>query len=357
MKHFVGYILICVLFLVASCEHSTKPEYENTVAAVEILPEDGNLPPEHTVSMSVATPEAEIRYTTDGSDPGLASPRYSSPFTLTGTGRKIVKARAFKENWNPSPVSQRQYYVSHAQPDMIFVPGGSFFNGICQVSLNSFYLDKTEVTQEEYYAVMGSLPVPLKQSEYPVYYVSWLDAVEYCNRRSMLDGLNPVYTFAGCGTNPENWPADYGQEATQSGLVACNWAANGYRLPKDMESLYAYLGGQQSHNYLYSGSNDWEEVCWCNENSGHSVHPVGTKTINELGFYDLSGNLWEWCWDLRQDDKESVDAGSPKTQSRSVRGGSWYSPPGACNRYASAAFDPACDLAASIGFRCCRSGD
>gem|GEM_PF-4431645 len=191
MKPLISCLAVCLLFLFLGCKSDTQPEFENTVAMVEIQPPGGTIDPATQVSMEVATPEAEIHYTLDGSEPTMNSPRYTAPFTLPGIGRKVVKARAFKPEWNPGQVSTAVCFIPHIQPEMVLVQGGSFFNGITQTTVGSLYFDKTEVTQAEYYAVMQSTPEPLKQNVYPVYYVSWLKAVEYCNRRSLLDGLTP----------------------------------------------------------------------------------------------------------------------------------------------------------------------
>jgi formylglycine-generating enzyme required for sulfatase activity len=336
------------------CDLCTGPEYENTVAAVAIQPAGGNLEPSTQITLSVSTPEAEIRYTLDGSVPTLHSIKYTSPFVLPGIGRIVVKARGFKEEWNPSPVAKAEFFIPHTPPEMAFVEGGSFFNGITQVDVGSLYMDRTEVTQAEYYAVMQALPAPLKLYTYPVYYVSWLNAVEYCNRRSLLDGYQPCYSFAGYGSDPLDWPADYGSEADQHNLISCDWTADGYRLPTEMEWLFAFIGGNQTHYYEYSGSDKWFEVSWCNGNSGYAVHPVAGLIANELGLHDMSGNLWEWCWDYRQDDKDNAYGKEIKGSGRSLRGGAWNTDPGTCSRFCSASFYPAYELSASIGFRCCR---
>lgn len=350
MKNVLLCLTICLILLYSGCEKNTALEFENTVAAVAISPASGLITPETQIQMSVSTPFAEIRYSLDGQLPTQNSPLYEAPFSLIGAGRHLVKARAFRSNWNPSPVSQVEYNISHQQPEMVFLPAGSYYNGITNVSVQAFSIDKTEVTQAEYWTVMGSLPLPNYRNAYPVYYVSWFQALVYCNKRSLLDGLSPCYSYGEYGSNPANWPANYGTENDQCLLVRCDWQASGYRLPTEIEWLYAYLGGPNTHYYTYSGSELWEEVAWCNKNSGYTVHPVATKAPNELGLYDLSGNLWEWCWDLRQDNK------NPTSYSRSVRGGSWYSAPEACNRYSSFSFLPIYELSASIGFRCCKRG-
>jgi len=214
--------------------------------------------------------------------------------------------------------------------NFVRVEGGTFRMGstsgndnespVHTVTVKSFAISKYEVTQKEWEDIMGT---GIRQQRdkakgdktygegdnYPMYYVSWNDAIEYCNKRSIEEGLTPAYS--GSGNN-----------------ITCNWEASGYRLPTEAEWEYAARGGNGSPgNYTYSGSNDINAVAWYSSNSGERTHPVGTKAANGLGLFDMSGNVWEWCWDWYGDypsGSQTDPRGPVSGTHRVLRGGSWY---------------------------------
>ena len=190
-------------------------------------------------------------------------------------------------------------------PSFIFVQGGTIYPtyGIFTTGLTveSFIMDKYELTNAEWNAVMGSGPV----DSYPHSGVSWYGAIEYCNRRSLQEGLTPCYSYLDYGTDPDDWPAVLNHNS-----VDCNWSAEGYRLLSEAEWEYVARGGLETHDYIYSGSNNLLEVGWYNSNSGGAAQPVGQLASNEIGTFDLSGNLWEWCWDLHSWDLRVLRGGS-----------------------------------------------
>jgi hypothetical protein len=137
--------------------------------------------------------------------------------------------------------------------------------------------------------------------DHPVHSVSWFDAVKWCNARSEREGLTPAYLVSG--------------EVYRAGqsVPTANAIANGYRLPHEAWWEWAVRGGLRSQGYTYSGSHDADSVAWSSENSSGGTKVAGTKAANELGLYDMSGNVWEWC--------ENFIYGSDRV----VRGGSWNS--------------------------------
>jgi len=256
---------------------------------------------------------------------GYAHPDHTSDYL----GFRVVRTALTTTTTVPAPVApsasptklERQWLV-----EMVFVQGGTFSMGsysgsldekpVHQVTVSSFMMGKYEVTQEQYQKVMGTNPSNFKSGSYapkrPVEQVSWYKAVEFCNKLSEFEGLQKVYTINGTDVRADS-------------------SRNGYRLPTEAEWEYAAKGGSQSRGYTYSGSNNPEEVAWYDHSSVSSTttNVVGTKAPNELGLYDMAGNVWEWCWDWYKDSYEAGaqtdPIGSSSGDSRVYRGGSWDS--------------------------------
>ncbi|WP_298315157.1 SUMF1/EgtB/PvdO family nonheme iron enzyme [uncultured Aquimarina sp.] len=219
--------------------------------------------------------------------------------------------------------------------DLVLVKGGTFINKQSNLYgknayVNDFYIAKSEVTQKEWMEIMGSNPSKFKGDSLPVEMVSWYDCVEFCIKKSIIDGLRPYYKIYKDSIDRFNTS----EFDSIKWLVKKNPKANGYRLPTEIEWEYAAGGGQLSKSYSYSGSNNIEEISWYWRNSGDTIlkgqwnyrvlennqcrtHPICAKKPNELGLYDLTGNVREWCDDWYEDER------IPRGHFRSQRGGGW----------------------------------
>ena len=294
------------------------------------------------VCITTATLGTTILYTTDGSDPNSNSLVYSGPIHVAQP--TTLKAKAYRSGMQDSAIATANYTIDLPPPppiQMIHVPGGTIYptTGIYTDGLTvpSFYIGKKEITNAEWHAVMGSGG----GNDYPHSNVSWFGAIEYCNRRSLQEGLTPCYSYLDYGTNPDDWPSGWNTNSDNAVNVSCDWNATGYRLPSEAEWEYAARGGLQTHGYTYSGSNDLSLVGWCWSNSGNFPHPVGQLAPNELGTYDMSGNLWECCWDIYSDSY------------RVIRGGYFSSVSSYCTVWVrNAVYPTVSDV--SLGFRICR---
>ena len=206
-----------------------------------------------------------------------------------------------------------------------------------KLEIASFYMSDHEVTRGEYKAVMGS--DPSRAAAYdkagkkltgddnvknnPVNYISWYDALVYCNTRSINEGLTPCYEIGG-KTHPSEWGAVPTENNSTWDAATCDFTADGYRLPTEAEWEWAARGGGES--YTYAGSNNVDEVAWYIENTNDTgTRDVKTKKANGNGLYDMSGNVWEWCWDWYDSiSSETASTGPASGSCRCPRGGSWY---------------------------------
>ena len=226
---------------------------------------------------------------------------------------------------------------------MILLPGGSFTMGNAKgsadeqphkVTVSAFYIDKYKVSQEEYLKVVNENPAKWKGKDNPVEEVRWSDAVRYCNLRSKLDGLKPCYDLT-------TWE--------------CDFSANGYRLPTEAEWEFAARAGK-STRFSFGDDLDYAMVdnyAWTTDNSADVTHPVGKKTANAFGLYDIYGNVFEWCQDwfgpYTPDDKVNPTGPASGTD-RIYRGGSWGNGPADSRAAARGGLAPESRLS-SFGFR------
>ena len=230
-----------------------------------------------------------------------------------------------------------------AEPEMVFVQGGTFTMGCtgekeCEdnekplhsVTISSFYIGKYPVTQKQWQLVMGTTQSQHREKDdtsaklygegdnYPMYYVSWDDTQEFIRRLNKATGKQ-------------------------------------YRLPTEAEWEYAARGGNKSRHYKYSGSNNIDSVAWYTDNSRRIIHPVGTLLPNELGIYDMSGNVWEWCLDWfgaysSSPQRDPIGKYTSSIPCRVLRGGSYRGEPFQCSVYRRFDDTPSHDYS-SYGFR------
>jgi len=216
--------------------------------------------------------------------------------------------------------------------DMVIINGGkytpSFFNEEREVF--DIEVCKYLVTQDMWMEVMEKNPSSCKGGRRPVESVSWWDALEYCNKLSEKYDLEPVYDLS----KKEEGVLRINQIGGESEYpnIADFRKTEGFRLPTKLEWEWFARGGEiavqdGTFNYTYSGSNNIDEVAWYEKNSGKQTHDVGTKKPNQLGLYDCSGNVWEWCYDTSTSGYISEETSyiyDATVEYRIIRGGSYY---------------------------------
>jgi sulfatase modifying factor 1 len=236
--------------------------------------------------------------------------------------------------------------------EMVMVPGGRFEMGsekgsrdespVHRVWVDSFLMDRYEVTQEQY----GKFPLPdpshFKNPKHPTEQMNWTDAALYCNERSRAEGLEACY-------DEETWQ--------------CNFQANGYRLPTEAEWEYACRAGTDGECFFGGAARKLKDYVWFAQDSGNKTHPVGQKKPNPWGLFDMYGNVAEWCNDFySRNYYRQSPAKNPKGPSegkeRVLRGGAWNSSASSCRssyRVGDPSINDTCLASDAIGFRCVRN--
>lgn len=257
------------------------------------------------VAMGQIKPIKRQHSTKRNTEQTLKKPKQSSP-SISSKSIKTTKTITQQSSNRSSQTSsmertQMDPIIQQAIEDMVWVEGGTFMMGavdaydrekpIHQVTLSGYFISKYEVTQELWQVVMDSNPSHFSgDTRHPVECVSWEDCQVFISKLNQLTSKQ-------------------------------------FRLPTEAEWEFAARGGNQSHGYKYSGSDDGYDVAWNEGNCVNTTNPVGALAPNELGLYDMSGNVWEWCndWYDSYDSSSQTDPTGPSFgSSRVSRGGCWH---------------------------------
>ena len=238
-----------------------------------------------------------------------------------------------------------------------WTPASKVFVSGRSLTIGDLYVCDHEVTRGEFKSLMGTDPSMADAYDKdgnkltgddvlnnPVNYVNWYDAIVYCNKLSIKEGLTPCYTISG-STDPDNWGSVPTSRGSKWDAATCDFTANGYRLPTEAEWEWLARGGE---NYTYAGSDTVDDVAWYAVTTGSTgssrtgSRDVKTKAANGYGLYDMSGNVWEWCWDWYEG------------YNRVRRGGAWYNGAFRCEVAYRYSYDPS-ERYNDVGFRLVRS--
>ncbi len=305
---------ILITFL---CVLSTILSFAQNVSNVKFSQEGQNaritysLDAKANVSVSVSTDGGKtfsgaLKQVTGDVGNNISPGRKSIVWDVLSEYDKLVGENiCFRVSAGANQAGKRNFTIKGVTFNMVRVDGGTFTMGATpeqqspnndekpthRVTLSSYYIGETEVTQQLWETVMGINPAHFKGGTHPVEYISWNDCQEFIKKLNSLTGMD-------------------------------------FRLPTEAEWEFAARGGNKSKGHQYSGSNNLNEVAWNRNNSGNETHPVATKVPNELGIYDMSGNVWEWCQDWYQSNYSTLAQTNPVGPAsgsyRVSRGGSWY---------------------------------
>ncbi|WP_461257686.1 SUMF1/EgtB/PvdO family nonheme iron enzyme [Treponema sp. R80B11-R83G3] len=299
------------------------------------------------VNLQTATGQ-NIEYAISTASNGTGLSPYQSSTTFTGlifnTTYYVYARSASNDNYNAG-TANISAGIATAVPlpsigiDMVSIPAGTFMMGQTDVAtpehsvtLSGFSMSKYQITQEQYQAVMESNPSNFKTAvtgesgtpgKLPVEMVNWYDALVFCNKLSVMEGLSPAYRISG-STDPSAWGTVPTSSNTTWDAVEIISGSNGYRLPTEAQWEYACRAGTTTTYNTGATIND--NTGWYTSNSGSKTHQVGLKPANAWELYDMHGNVYEWCWDwydAYSNNPADNPTGPVTGTNRVLRGGSW----------------------------------
>jgi uncharacterized repeat protein (TIGR02543 family) len=301
---------------------------------------------------SLAADDITVSGATKGTLSGTGTTRTLGISAITVVnGPNVTVALASPAGFSITPSSRTVAVYFSLGLTMVSVPAGTFQqpDGVetYTFSVSAFQMSEKEITRAQFAAILGtdpSNPYVSSGTDDPVQQVSWYDAIVFCNKLSLAEGRTPVYSVSGVDFQTLSYSGiNTNIDATWDAATA-NWTNNGYRLPTETEWEWAAMGATSDrwNDYTGTGTNTWGysknfagywgdknavvAYAWCFLSQADKTHPAGTKLPNELGLYDMTGNVWEWIWDWYEVYPTGAVTdyrGAVSGTLRVFRGGSW----------------------------------
>lgn len=360
--------IVTTLLLLGCPNPVTDPPKSNKADLSDLTVSTGTLSPAFaagTTAYSVSVPNGTTSITVTGTkadanatlsaNNGVAQSLSvgANPITITVTARDGTTTKDYVVT-----VTRTLDYLSANIGTLKYVPAGQFQRDATASNISvitqPYRMSQHEITRQQFFDILGTDPSDTTISTDttastgsttitdPVQKANWYHAIAFCNKLSLAEGLTPVYAVTGVNFTTLTYASIPTTNNATWNAATATWTNNGYRLPTEMEWMWAAMGapadgqggGTNTTGYLkgYAGSTEGAgqtnivNYAWYSINSSSKTHPAGTKTANELGLYDMSGNVYEWCWDWyasyptgTQTDYRGAAAGT----GRVARGGGW----------------------------------